>query len=103
MARGHTVRQVYMYAACCFCPISTDLQLSLQILIKLRHTKLGKNPCNGSRVAACERKCGQTDMAKLVVGFRMPKKTGNEKNGSYSYHKTTVKPTSVICGDLSIQ
>jgi hypothetical protein len=68
-----------MYAACCFCPILTELQFSRQILTELPHMKLGENLSKGSRAAPCERMCGQTDIAKLVVAFRKHKKTGNDK------------------------
>ena len=60
-----------MYAACCFCQFLTEFPFSRQILIKLPRIKLGENPSNWRRVAACERMCGQTDMAKLVVAFHM--------------------------------
>ena len=46
-------------------PLPSELQFLGQILIKLPDIKLHENASNGSRVD------GQTDMAKLIVAFRM--------------------------------
>ena len=87
MPTSHKVKQVFMYAACCFCLILTEPQISRQILIKLPHIKLGESPSSWSRAAACVR----------ISHAKTDKKW---QNGSYSYLETIVKPTSGICGEL---
>jgi len=47
-----------------------EIQFSRQIFKKYSNIKFHENPSSGSRVVACGRADGPTDMTKLVVPFR---------------------------------
>jgi len=56
-----------MPSTCYACQILMNLEISRQIVEKHANIKFYENPCSGNRVVHAD---VQTDITKLVVGFR---------------------------------
>ena len=62
------IKNVYWPSYCC--QTVMKVEISRQIFEKHSNIKFHENPSSGSRVVACGRTDGQTDMAKSVAAFR---------------------------------
>jgi len=62
------------------CPILVKLEFSQQIFEKYANIKFHENPLSGSRVVPC----GQTDMTKLIISFRIFAKGPKSRQRTHS-------------------